>query len=402
MLESNLYWLVITIITGTIEWSVFKFFLDKSSKLKSSKLMSNLYLLIPISITVFMSVNVFNISFKLTISIIMAILYYKYNYDVRIFKCIFICLFYWMLLVGVDIMASSIVITINSVLSHPGKLLENNLYRLELIIISKSMLLLVIPIIKSIKFTIEISKKEYIYLIIPILANIVSIATILSFVFEEPFLNSAKAIIIFVVSLILLLSNVSLVLIVSKIIKANDIRAENELIKVKMDMQYKHYSSLQKVQSGIEPLFNTQNNILDLVLTEKEAICKDYNIELTVNIDFSKCNFMEIVDVCNLFSNILDNAIEECIKSKSNNKKIKLSGKVINNFYVIKCTNTSDYLKIIKDSTTEIKSTFSNSIGIDCINKTVEKYHGFADITDDDLIITILIPLTQKILNSKT
>ena len=299
-------------------------------------------------------------------------------------------------------MASSIVITINSVLSHPGKLLENNLYRLELIIISKSMLLLVIPIIKSIKFTIEISKKEYIYLIIPILANIVSIATILSFVFEEPFLNSAKAIIIFVVSLILLLSNVSLVLIVSKIIKANDIRAENELIKVKMDMQYKHYSSLQKVQSGIEPLFNTQNNILDLVLTEKEAICKDYNIELTVNIDFSKCNFMEIVDVCNLFSNILDNAIEECIKSKSNNKKIKLSGKVINNFYVIKCTNTSDYLKIIKDSTTEIKSTFSNSIGIDCINKTVEKYHGFADITDDDLIITILIPLTQKILNSKT
>ncbi|WP_330369483.1 GHKL domain-containing protein [Metaclostridioides mangenotii] len=126
-------------------------------------------------------------------------------------------------------------------------------------------------------------------------------------------------------------------------------------------------------------------------------MCDENDIELCVNIDFSQCYFLEVIDICNLFSNMLDRAIDTEQKSKKNLKKITISGKIVNNFYVIKCTNSAEYLKIVKNIVKDEQETFSHEIGVNSINKTIEKYNGVVQISDDNLILTILIPLSQKV-----
>ncbi len=94
---------------------------------------------------------------------------------------------------------------------------------------------------------------------------------------------------------------------------------------------------------------------------------------------------------------MLDRAIDTEQKSKKNLKKITISGKIVNNFYVIKCTNSAEYLKIVKNIVKDEQETFSHEIGVNSINKTIEKYNGVVQISDDNLILTILIPLSQKV-----
>jgi len=113
------------------------------------------------------------------------------------------------------------------------------------------------------------------------------------------------------------------------------------------------------------------------------------------------CNFIETVDVCNIFSNMIDNSIESCnkIKSKNTLKKIKLSGKVVNNFFVIKCENTNERLRLVKNSNTDVID-YDKDMSINSIKNSVAKYSGEVVITSEkDLVKTILLPLVKNCTN---
>jgi hypothetical protein len=397
MLESSTYWSILIVLTTFMEWAVLNFIFNNISTVRRSKKIVYLCLIAFVSIVVFMTLNNYMVNFKIFMCIILSFILYKFNYDTSIFQGILISTIFWTILTVNDLVVCSILVLLHS-LDNINLLLADNLYRLELVIITKSILLLVIPIIKSIKCTLKINKKEYLFVTIPILANVMSLVAMVFFLFDKSIIVTTNiGMAILVVSLFLLFSNISFVLIVSKIVKESELRYENKLIKDKMYNQYKHYLSLEKAQFGLETLFDTQNNVLDLILTEKKFICDENDIELCVNIDFSQCYFLEVIDICNLFSNMLDRAINTECKSKKNLKKITISGKIINNFFVIKCTNSAEYLKIVKDIDRDDQETFSHEIGVNSINRTIEKYNGVVQISDDNLIMTILIPLTQRI-----
>ncbi|GAA0220418.1 GHKL domain-containing protein [Metaclostridioides mangenotii] len=397
MLETSTYWSILTVLTTFMEWAVLNFIFNNISTVRRSKKIVYLCLIAFVSIVVFMTLNNYMVNLKIFMCIILSFILYKFNYDTSIFQGILISTMFWTILTVNDLVVCSILVLLHS-LDNINLLLADNLYRLELVIITKSILLLVIPIIKSIKCTLKINKKEYLLVFIPILANVMSLVAMVFFLFDKSIIVTTNiGMAILVVSLFLLFSNILFVLIVSKIVKASELRYENKLFKDKMYNQYRHYLSLEKAQFGLETLFDTQNNVLDLILTEKKIICDENDIELCVNIDFSQCYFLEVIDICNLFSNMLDRAIDTEQKSKKNLKKITISGKIINNFFVIKCTNSAGYLKIVKDIDIDEQETFSHEIGVNSINRTIEKYNGVVQISDDNLIMTILIPLTQRI-----
>ena len=114
-----------------------------------------------------------------------------------------------------------------------------------------------------------------------------------------------------------------------------------------------------------------------------------------MDIDFSECGFIEITDICSIFSNMIDNAIEACLKIKDSNidKKIKLRGTLVNRFFVIKCKNTkvnnvnSKNNKLITDK----KDLFLHGIGIDSIRSSVKKYNGNVEINLDKNSFTMII-----------
>ncbi|GAA0702439.1 ATP-binding protein [Paraclostridium ghonii] len=234
-------------------------------------------------------------------------------------------------------------------------------------------------------------------------------------------------------------SSTLLLMIVFKTIKDIKEKSEENLLKEKIDMQYKYYLNLQESQNKVKRLYhdmnnhmlcinsmsadkedinkyidnirkdlkefkeiyNTGNMILDIILNEKQNICNENNIDLICDINFSKCDFIEMNDVCSVFSNILDNAIEACNKLSRDEKYIKLRGTVVKSHYVIVCENSKINKLQIKNNNiiTTKKDKFIHGIGLKSVKSSLKKYDGELEIQDfkNKFLLQIYIPLNKNI-----
>ncbi len=170
----------------------------------------------------------------------------------------------------------------------------------------------------------------------------------------------------------------------------------------------KLYDSNDSANSYIENLENelncckyeisTENMILDIIINEKRNICNINNIDFQVDINFSKCAFIDMIDICTIFSNMIDNAIEACTKlDNKNNRFIRIKGNMVNKIFVVKCENSKiNQIKLRADKIITDKSdSFSHGLGIKSIKSSVQKYDGEVsiDFSEDKFIIQIYIPL---------
>ncbi|MCE9676829.1 ATP-binding protein [Paraclostridium bifermentans] len=234
------------------------------------------------------------------------------------------------------------------------------------------------------------------------------------------------------------LSSFLLLMIVFKIIKDIKEKSEERLLKEKIDIQYKYYLNLQESQNKVKKLYhdinnhmfciknlssdkedvnkyidemskelnqfkeihNTGNMILDIILKEKQNICNENNIDLTCDVNFSKCNFIEMTDVCSIFSNILDNAIEACNKTSMDKKYIKIRGTLVKSYYVIRCENSKTNKLEIKNSKiiTSKKDKFIHGIGLKSVKSSIKKYNGDLEIEDfkNKFLLQIYIPIDEN------
>ena len=145
--------------------------------------------------------------------------------------------------------------------------------------------------------------------------------------------------------------------------------------------------------------FDTKNMVLDIILTEKKYICDKDNIDFLVDINFEKCKFMEMIDICSIFSNILDNAIEACNKIKNKDKKIILKGTIVNDFFVVKCVNTKENDVILSGNKimTDKKDKNLHGIGINSIKSSVKKYDGNVEFKfEEDKFIVLYVYRLEK------
>lgn len=437
MLKVSLFLRFIKIISTGIEFIVLKVLLDEISERKSKKIELCISFFLAFLTVLILSYVRININIKLILGGLIICLVYFHNYNENKIKILFISLLYSLLLIGFDIIGVSLVAYLNNI-KDMRMVINNNFYLVEIVIISKVLLTMSVPILRVIKLDLPLLKKDYIYLITPIFANIMSIIVIFGHVLKDQNTDSLDHILILCVSLVLLFSNISLIRMISRIMKDNEIKAENRLIKEKMDMQYKHYLSLQESQETIKKIhhdinnhmiciksmygnnsaaseyiedisnqiyscnynFDSKNMVLDIILTEKKYICDKNKIDFLVDINFDKCNFMDMVDICSIFSNILDNAIEACNKIKYKDKKITLKGTVINDFFVIKCINTkeNDVLLSGDNIITDKKDKDLHGIGINSVKSSVKKYDGSVEFKfeEDKFIIVICIPIRKN------
>lgn len=432
MLEKILFWNAVIFISAIIEWVVYKCILDEFSEQRKSNLCTNICIILLVLITAILILKDIEPNIKLLIGMISGYLFYLYNYEYSFKKGLLISLVYWMLLIGIDSIGSSIILMINSI-NNISLLLNDNMFRLELTVLSKTVLISFIPFIKTLKLQVEFKRKDFICAIIPIIANILSIVIIFGLLMN----TNSKRLVIIIASGIMFLANISLIHIIGNIIKTHDIFMENELIKEKINMQYQNYVNLQEAQSKVRKLYHdmknhitciqgiyghnevaekyidnirnelyewksifmTGNMILDIILNDKKKICDKNNIDLFIDINFSRCSFIDMLDVCSIFSNMIDNAIEACIKmnDKDIERFIKIKGTIVNEFFVIKCENSKINEVKIKNNNikTDKKDSYLHGIGIKSIKNSVQKYDGevFIDYQDYKFIVKICIPM---------
>lgn len=162
----------------------------------------------------------------------------------------------------------------------------------------------------------------------------------------------------------------------------------------------KYINEIKEKLEDVKNNFHTNNLILDIILMEKEEICKEYNINLYVDLNLKKCDFIEMTDICTIFSNLLDNAIEASKNIEDEeNKKIFIKDTIVNKFYLIKIENNKKNIIIKKENRiiTSKKDDFLHGLGLQSVRNAVEKYNGNMDINDSENVfeIIIYIPLVQ-------
>ncbi len=135
---------------------------------------------------------------------------------------------------------------------------------------------------------------------------------------------------------------------------------------------------------------HTGNPFLDSLLSDKHERITDNNIKIEFE-GLMPTESLKPVDICIVFGNALDNAIEACEKfSKDIEKTIKISIKQSANVILIKITNPIiNPVKIHNNNIASSKSTYGHGIGIPSMRKTVEEYNGQLILKSDKESFTI-------------
>ena len=117
---------------------------------------------------------------------------------------------------------------------------------------------------------------------------------------------------------------------------------------------------MDKFKSG-EEIIETGNTALDAIISTKKAIAESKNIEFTTKIQIPKKLSVDPIDMCIIFGNALDNAIEACDRISDIDKKISLA---------IICQGESLFCKIVNTAPKPEKKIFKTS-------KVDKNNHGF-------------------------
>ena len=157
-----------------------------------------------------------------------------------------------------------------------------------------------------------------------------------------------------------------------------------------------YYEKLKEMASFTSVKKFCNNSLLNAVINNKYQLFQTYNIDSSINIDIAENTFINDMDLCALFANSIDNAIEAVQKIEDESQRIIiLKARVINNYFSYQIENTKQNRIIAKNNL--LKSSKNNSFlhgfGLENIKDIVRKYHGTLDIqySDNRFTLTIII-----------
>lgn len=185
-------------------------------------------------------------------------------------------------------------------------------------------------------------------------------------------------------------------------VKYHDMRHQIQFLRSEEDPG-KRNAFLDEMERQIEH-FQVQNKtgnpVLDTILTGKSLYCHQHGITMTSVADGKLLDFMEVVDICNIFGNALENAIESVMEIEDKEKRlIHVTVSQVNAFVMIRIenyfegqlqTDGEQYLTTKSDKR-------SHGYGIKSIQYTAHHYDGAVSINASDhwFDIKIVIPMKK-------
>lgn len=171
------------------------------------------------------------------------------------------------------------------------------------------------------------------------------------------------------------------------------LRAEND-----PDKRREWLNTLESELDPYETSHKTGNQVLDTLLASKILSCKKHQIKLTYVIDGKLLDFIHVTDICTIFGNALDNAIESVVTLEDPEQRlIHVSVSNQKNFLFIKVENYCDEEVEIKDDlpVTTKADKKNHGFGLKSIRYATQKYDGNISISVNKkwFILKILIPM---------
>lgn len=369
------------------------------------------------------------------LTLIFACVYLKKCYKMKVSKSILNIVVYNAFSLG---MMSIVVSIIFPLIGRNVQLLNSDIYNLQIQMMSASMIIFVASMFKFKDLKeFELNISEYIIAASPMIMNLINIMFVFIIFAQNKMLDHKKFVLFFVIYMLMTVANIFLInVIINIIVKNSKLKYEGLIVEEKIGSQYKYYNTLKENQEKVRKLSHDINNhimcmesmngeerekykkkiyeeldynrnrinsgsmILDIILSEKYKECKKYGINFKYDIEFNVLKDMESVDICSIFSNILDNAVEACQKVEPGNRFITIKGKIAKNYFVIKAEN-SKVGEIKKDEKGNLETSKEDKtrhgLGTKIVEESVEKYGGNIEYYDeeDKFRVVILIPVEK-------
>ena len=183
--------------------------------------------------------------------------------------------------------------------------------------------------------------------------------------------------------------------------KYHDLKHQIQFLRSEKDAD-KRNEFLDRIENDIvtfEVQNKTGNAVLDTILTSKSLYCYKHGITMTSVADGTLLDFMEVVDICSIFGNALDNAIESVMRISDKEKRlIHVTVSQLNNFVLIRIEN---YFEGILQTDGENYLTTKDDkkyhgYGIKSIKYTAYKYDGAVYINTDNNWFDIKIAIPKN------
>ncbi len=187
--------------------------------------------------------------------------------------------------------------------------------------------------------------------------------------------------------------------------KLHDLKHQVYIIKNEenLEKRNKQIDNVVDAISNMSANIVTGNLVLDTILTSKNIYCIEEKIIFSCIADGKLLNFMDVSDICSIFGNAFDNAIEYVLKENQLEKRL-INLRVIekNQFIIIRFDNYCEEIPSIIDGLPETtkQDKLNHGYGLKSIKYTAEKYSGTMtiDFADNWFILKVLLPKKGNIL----
>lgn len=311
------------------------------------------------------------------------------------------------------------------------------LYYIQGVLISKLMVYILIKFISyfSVKLEVKISKRVFIPLISLPLASFIITYIMAEFVYEaEPSLLLVLAIIAII---FLIVSNILVFYLLEYQLKITQAKNEEQIVRQQLEYKaeyYKELSSRQKITNktmhdlknqlfalrdiytinpvqGMEKIDAICQEIssaytlkftgieaVDALITSKLMTMKDNDIKFSNSIYIVDDNTVDVIDLCVLLGNLLDNAIEANMNEEVSERFIILNMAQQMNYMSIRVYNSKKrcIAHDLNSITTTKKNRELHGFGLKSVEEIVKKYDGNCTFKQSDDTFEVLILIKNK------
>lgn len=188
--------------------------------------------------------------------------------------------------------------------------------------------------------------------------------------------------------------------------KYHDLRHQMEDLKeqINSEEQTLLINNIESELKEYSPYIQTGNKVLDALLDSRQTICRKRNITITTVADGGLLEFMNVADICTIFGNALDNAIESVTMIDDAEKRlIHLEVTEQKQFVIILIENSCQERIVFENGIpkTNHKDKINHGFGTRSIRQVVQKYGGSAifDAEDGWFSLKILVPHKKSCLD---
>ena len=184
--------------------------------------------------------------------------------------------------------------------------------------------------------------------------------------------------------------------------KYHDLKHQIAALRAEPDADTRNQwlDEIERDISSYEAQNKTGNSVLDTLLTGKSLYCQKHSINLTVVADGKPLGLMDMMDICSLFGNALDNAIECELKIPDKRKRmIHLTLTTQKQFLLMQVENYCPDAPAFRGGlpVTTKQDADNHGFGLKSIQHTAKKYGGSATVQmeNDWFVLKVLIPIPR-------